>query len=167
MNWADYVIIALIVIACIAGGLRGLLREGVALLAWILGLWLAWTYSGLIESHLGGALSAESVRPWAARAVIFLAVLLIGTLIGLLISHVVRLSIFAATDSFLGGVFGFIRGLVMVGVLVMLCHAVRLENEPWWRASVLIPYAERGANVLRGLVGEGKIRTGPELTTAR
>lgn len=167
MNWADYVIIALIVIACIAGGLRGLLREGVALLTWIFGLWLAWTYSGLIESHLGGALSAESVRPWAARAVIFLAVLLIGTLIGLLISHVVRLSIFAATDSFLGGLFGFIRGLVMVGVLVMLCHAVRLENEPWWRASVLIPYAERGANVLRGLVGEGKIRTGPELTTAR
>jgi membrane protein required for colicin V production len=167
MNWADYVIIALVAGACIAGLLRGLLREGVALLTWIVGLWFAWTYSGLIESHLGGALSAESVRPWAARTVIFLAVLLIGTLIGLLVSQFVRLSIFAATDSFLGGVFGFIRGLVMVGVLVMLCHAVRLENEPWWRTSVLVPYAERGANVLRGLVGERKIHTGPELTTAR
>jgi membrane protein required for colicin V production len=167
MNWADYVIIALIVSACIAGLLRGLLREGVALLTWIVGLYLAWSYSGLIESQLGGALSAESVRPWAARTVIFLAVLLLGTLIGLLVSHFVRLSIFAATDSFFGGVFGCIRGLVMVGVLVMLCHAVRLENEPWWRASVLVPYAERGANVLRALVGERKIQTGPELTTAR
>jgi membrane protein required for colicin V production len=167
MNWADYVIIALVVSACIAGLLRGLLREGVALLTWVVGLWLAWTYSGLIESHLGGALSGEDVRPWAARTVIFLAVLLIGTLIGLLVSHFVRLSIFAATDSFLGGLFGFIRGLVMVGVLVMLCHAVRLDNEPWWRTSVLVPYAERGANVLRGLVGERKMHTGPELTTAR
>jgi len=48
-----------------------------------------------------------------------------------------------------------------------LCHAVRLDNEPWWRTSVLVPYAERGANVLRGLVGERKMHTGPELTTAR
>ena len=167
MNWADYVIIALIASSCIAGLLRGLLREVISLATWIIGLWLAWTYSGLIESHLGGALSAESVRPWAARTVIFLAVLLIGTLTGLLVSHFVRLSIFSATDRFLGGVFGFLRGVVMVGVLVMLCHAVRLENAPWWRASVLVPYAERAANVLRGLVGERKIHAGPELTTAR
>jgi membrane protein required for colicin V production len=167
MNWTDYVLIALLVCSCIAGLLRGLLREIIALVTWVVGLWLAWTYSGVLEPYLGGALSGESVRTWAARAVIFLALLLIGSLIGLVVSHFVRLSIFSSTDRFLGGVFGGIRGVVMIGLLVILCHTVRLDAEPWWRSSVLLPYAEQAANVLRGLVGERKIPSRQALTTAR
>jgi len=45
----------------------------------------------------------------------------------------------------------------MIGLFVMLCHALRLNGEPWWRGSTLIPYGERAANVLRGMVGESKI----------
>ena len=167
MNWTDYVLIALMLFSCISGLLRGLLREIMALVTWIAALWLAWKYAPLIESHLGGALNSPSVRPWAARAVIFLAVLLLGTLAGLLVSHFARLSLFSATDRFLGGVFGLVRGAVMIGLLVMLCHAVRLEGEPWWRGSLLVPYAEHAANVLRGLVGERKIHAGQTFTTAR
>jgi hypothetical protein len=32
-----------------------------------------------------------------------------------------------------------------------------LNGEPWWRGSTLMPYGERAANVLRGMVGERKI----------
>jgi membrane protein required for colicin V production len=99
--------------------------------------------------------------------VIFLGVVLIGTLIGLVVAHFVRLSIFSTTDRFLGGLFGLLRGAVMIGLLVILCHAVRLEGEPWWRGSLLVPYAERAANVLRGLIGERKIHSGRVFTTAR
>jgi membrane protein required for colicin V production len=167
MNWADWVMIALLVSSCIAGVLRGLLREIVSLVTWLAALWLAWKYAPLLEPHLGGALNNDNVRAWAARAVIFLAVLLLGSLIGLIVSHIARLSLFSGTDRFLGGVFGIVRAVVMIGLLVMLCHAVRLEGEPWWHRSILVPYAERAANVLRGLVGERKIHAGQSLTTAR
>ena len=46
----------------------------------------------------------------------------------------------------------------MLGVLAMGCHALRLHEEPWYRQSTLAPYAEQVGNVLRGLVGERKIR---------
>ena len=160
MNWIDYLLIALTVISCVVGVLRGLLREVIALVTWVAAVWIAWHYAAVLEPRLGGALASEGVRTWAARSIIFLAVVLIGTCIGAIVGRVVRLSIFSATDRFFGGIFGFLRGLVMIGLFVMLCHALRLNGEPWWRASTLIPYGERAANVLRGMVGESKILAG-------
>jgi membrane protein required for colicin V production len=160
MNWIDYLLIALIVFSCVAGVLRGLLREVIALVTWVAAVWIAWHYAYVLEPHLGGALANDSVRGWAARTIIFLAVVLLGTCIGAIVGRVVRLSIFSGTDRFFGGIFGFLRGLVMIGLFVMLCHALRLNGEPWWRGSMLIPYGERAANVLRGMVGESKILAG-------
>jgi membrane protein required for colicin V production len=157
MNWTDYFLIALVVLSCIAGLVRGLLREVIALVTWVLAVWLAWTYAPLLEPHLGGALAGEAVRPWAARALIFMAVVLLGTAIGVLVSHVVRLSLFTGVDRFFGALFGLLRGWVIVGLFVILCHALRLDGQSWWRESLLMPYAEHAANVLRGLVGERKI----------
>ena len=160
MNWIDYLLIALTVISCVVGVLRGLLREVIALVTWVAAVWIAWHYAAVLEPRLGGALANEGVRTWAARSIIFLAVVLIGSCIGAIVGRVVRLSIFSATDRFFGGIFGFLRGLVMIGLFVMLCHALRLNGEPWWRGSTLIPYGERAANVLRGMVGESKILAG-------
>src|ERR1700681_255063 len=149
MNWFDYLLIALTVCSCVVGVLRGLLREVIALVTWVAAVWIAWHYAAVLEPRLGGALASEGVRTWAARSIIFLAVVLIGTCIGAIVARVVRLSIFSA-----------LRGLVMIGLFVMLCHALRLNGEPWWRGSTLIPYGERAANVLRGMVGESKILAG-------
>lgn len=167
MNWFDYLLLALMLYCCIAGAMRGLLREAIAFITWIVAIWLAWSYAGPLEPHLGGALAGESVRPWVARALVFLGVLLVGSTIGLIISHFVRLSLFSGLDRALGGLFGVLRGLVMIGAFVILCHAVRLEGEQWWRDSLLVPYAERAANVLRGMVGESKILVRNSVTAAR
>jgi membrane protein required for colicin V production len=157
MNWADYLLIALFALSCLAGLLRGLLREVLALVTWIAAVWLAWTYAPLLEPHLGGALASAAVRPWAARTVIFMVVVLAGSAIGVLISHFVRLSLFSGVDRFFGALFGLVRGWVIAGVFVILCHALRLDREPWWQQSMLLPYAEHSANVLRAMVGERRI----------
>jgi membrane protein required for colicin V production len=166
MNWIDYLLIALIVVSSVAGVLRGLLREVIILFTWIAAVWIAWHYAGVLEPHLGGALANESVRAWAARTIIFVGIVVLGSCVSALVGRLVRLSIFSGTDRFFGGIFGFMRALVMIGLLVMLCHALRLTSEPWWRGSTLIPYGERAANVLRGMVGEGKMRAEhPGITT--
>ena len=158
MNWTDYLLIAVLVFSSLAGLMRGLLREVVSVITWVAAVWIAWTFAASLEPYLGGALSDASVRPWAARTIIFVAVLLIGAAIGALLGHFVRLSLFSGVDRLLGLVFGLLRGVVALGVLAMLAHAVRLQDEPWYRGSLLVPYAEQAGNVLRGLVGERKIR---------
>jgi len=158
MNWTDYLLIAVLVFSSVAGLMRGLLREVISLFTWVAAVWIAWSFAASLEPYLGGALSDAAVRPWAARTIIFVAVLLVGAAVGALVSHFVRLSLFSGVDRLLGLLFGLLRGVVALGVLAMLAHAVRLQDEPWYRGSLLVPYAEQAGNVLRGLVGERKIR---------
>jgi membrane protein required for colicin V production len=157
MNWLDYLLIALVVFSIIAGVMRGLLRESIGVIAWVIGVWSAFHFGPNLEPHLGGVLTSDVLRPWVARLVIFLIVVLIGAMIGTLVAYFVRLSIFSGVDRFWGGFFGLVRGLVIVGAFVILCHGVRLQTEPWWQQSLLVPHAERVANILRSLVGERNI----------
>src|SRR5256885_12417070 len=109
MNLADYLVIAAIVASAIVGAVRGFLREAVALAAWVIALFLAWHFADLIAPHLGGLMSDSGVRPWAARVIIVLLVLLLGAGVGAALRHFVRLSIFSGMDRLLGFAFGLLR----------------------------------------------------------
>lgn len=155
MNITDYVVLAAILVSAVVGLARGFLREAIALVAWIFALALAGHYSEMLEPHLGGLLAGSLVKPWAARLIILMLVLLIGGLIGALADHFVRLSIFSGLDRLLGFFFGLLRGLLLFGLFVMLGQLLRLESDHWWRDSRLMPYGESVANGVRFLVGEG------------
>lgn len=166
MNWTDYLIIALLVVSCIAGVMRGLLREMISLLTWVLAVVLSWRLADTLAPHLGGALAGAAVRPWAARTLIFLAVLIVGTTVGAVVNHFVRLSIFSGLDRFLGLVFGALRAGVALGLVAIACEAVHVNGESWYRQSVLMPYAERIGGVLRMLGGEAGTAFGRHDTVA-
>ena len=160
MNSTDYVIIAAILVSAIAGAMRGFLRESIAVATWLIALFLAWHFSDLLAPHLGGLLAANDVRPWAARVIIVVLVVLVGTATGAILAHYVRLSIFSGMDRLLGFVFGLLRGVVLLGVFVILAQLLRLQDEHWWRRSLLIPYGESVANGLRTLVGAERVAHG-------
>ena len=153
MNIADYVVIAAVVLSALVGAVRGFLREAIALAAWLVALFVAWHFSDMIAPHLGGLLAASYVRPWAARVIIVALILLLGAGLGAIIGHYVRLSIFSGVDRFLGFLFGAARGLVLIGVFVILGQLLKLDGEIWWRHSMLLPYGHSVANGLRVLVG--------------
>lgn len=167
MNSTDYVVIGAIVLSAVVGVARGFLREVIALCSWVIALFIGWHFSTLIEPHLGGALADSEVAPWAARVIIVVLVLLLGTGVGAVASHFVRLSIFSGVDRLLGFAFGLLRGLVLLGVFVILGQLLRLEGEQWWRHSRLMPYGESIANGLRTLVGEARVHRSPEVHVHR
>ncbi|HPF28311.1 MAG TPA: CvpA family protein, partial [Steroidobacteraceae bacterium] len=154
MSPLDYLIIGIVVLSAIVGAVRGLLREAIAVVTWLVALWGAWQFGSLVEPYLGGVLTDSPVRPWAARGVVFLLVLLLGAAIGAIAGNFVRVSIFSGTDRFLGFLFGLLRGAVVVGALLIVAQTLRFDEEPYWKKSRLLPYAEQMASVLRGMVGE-------------
>ncbi len=157
MNITDYVVAATIFLSAVVGAVRGFLREAIALAAWLVALFLGWHFGPRLAPHLGGLLSAPEVRIWAARVIIAALVLLVGMAIGAIVGHFVRLSIFSGTDRFLGFLFGAARGVVLLGVFVILAQLLHLDSEGWWRHSVLIPYGKAIASGLRTLVGAGRL----------
>ena len=153
LNIADYLIIATVVISGAVGLIRGLLREVIALTTWIVAAFVAWHFAGSLEPHLGGLLAQPDVRPWVARLILFLAVLLLGHAIGVVVGHFVRLTLLRGVDRFLGLLFGLLRGVVIVGAAVIVCETVRLDGESWWHESALLPFGQDAAAVLWSMGG--------------
>jgi membrane protein required for colicin V production len=157
MTTVDLIIAATVLVSVLFGAVRGFLRESVALLGWLGGLWLAWRYSSLIEPYLGGAIAGTVLQTWLARLLVLMAVVVMAWLLGSLLSYLVQRSgLTLGMDRLLGGLFGLVRGAVIVGFVVMLGEAAQLESEPWWQASRLLPVGEEMASVLRGYVETGR-----------
>ncbi len=150
----DYIILAILVISAIMGLVRGLLRESIAVITWFLAIVLSWSFASSLEPHLGGVLVGSPLRIWAARVIIFVGVLLLGGAVSTVLGHYVRVSMFAGMDKFLGFVFGIIRGIVIVGAFTIAVQAMRMDEDPRWKGSRLMPYAIGVASALRGIVGE-------------
>lgn len=149
MNGLDYVFVLIVLASLVAGLVRGFVRESISLLAWLIGLWVAWHYAYLLAPYLGGALGAPGLREWVARVLLLVALLLLGAMLGSLVAYLVhRAAGLAATDRLLGLLFGAIRAVVVIGVFVMVGRGFDLDGEPWWRGSKLMPYAEHTANWL-------------------
>jgi membrane protein required for colicin V production len=157
MNLIDFIVLLFVAGFALTGALRGFLREAIGTIAWMLALLIAWHFGRFLEPQLGGVLAASVVRTWAARVIIVALVLLIGAAIGTVLAHFVPLSLEKGLDSLLGLTFGVIRGVVMVGVFVLLGQLLRLDGEHWWRQSALIPYGESVADGVRVLVGEPRL----------
>jgi len=156
MTPVDYVLIAIVAISLLFGVIRGFLRESVALLGWLVGLWLAWHYSAAVVPYLGGALAGTELQVWVARLIILLAVIITAWLIGSLLGYLVQRSgLTLGVDRILGGVFGLVRGAVIVGFAVILADAAEMQDEPWWQESRLMPLGVEMASVLRGYVETG------------
>ena len=150
----DYIILVIIVISAVMGLVRGLLRESIAVITWVLAIVLAWNFASSLEPLLGGVLVGSPLRIWAARLIIFVGVLLLGGAVAVILGHYVRVSMFAGMDKFLGFVFGLVRGVVIVGAFTIAVQALRMDEDPSWKRSRLMPYAIGVAGALRGLVGE-------------
>lgn len=157
MTPVDYIIAAAVGLSVLFGAVRGFLRESVALLGWLVGLWLAWRYAYVLEPYLGGALAYTELQTWAARGILLLAVVIASWILGGMLSYLVQRSgLTLGVDRLLGGMFGLVRGAVIVGFAVMLGEAAELQAEDWWRESKLMPVGQEMAGVLRGYVETGR-----------
>jgi membrane protein required for colicin V production len=157
MQGADFIIVAVIGISVIVGAVRGFVREAVALITWLVAIWVAWRFSGFLHPYLGGVLETPEQKAWLARGIVLVGVLLVGTLVGALLSWLTRTAAgLSILDRLFGFLFGLTRGVVLVGFGALLGQTLKLEHEPWWKHSRLAPYAVNIASWLESFAGESR-----------
>lgn len=145
MSWIDYAIIAVCVASAAFGFWRGFVKEAIALITWLVAIVLAWQAAWLVEGRLGEWNSAPELRTWTARAIIFIAILIVGGLLAWLLRAVIRSTGLSSTDRSLGAVFGLARGVLLVGLLAIVVEFLDLRDESWWADARLRPFSEQVA----------------------
>lgn len=138
MIWVDYLIVGIIALSALIGFARGLIREVLALGVWIVAIFVAWLYYRELAVQLTPWISTPSVRLIVAFVVLVFAMLLIGALLGFLLTTLVEKTGLSGFDRLLGAVFGIARGGVLVALVVFVAAMTPLPEDPWWQESQLI-----------------------------
>src|ERR1700738_2543510 len=154
MTGADVLILLVLLGSTAIGLLRGFVREVASLVFWIIAIWAAWKFGGVVEPHLGGFLADPNVAPWVGRLVILVLVLLVGWVVGMLLSYFTRSLGLGPLDRVIGLLFGIVRGMVLVGLMIIGAELLHLNDEDWWGRLKLVPYGETVGDGLRAMVGE-------------
>ena len=137
MTWFDYIILGIIGVSVLFSIIHGLVRELLSLASWIIAFVVAQSYADTLAPLLPIALSNTAARLLLAFLAIFLAVLIATTLVTIVISGLLRRSGFGSMDRMLGAAFGFVRGLAISILVVLLAGLTPLPKEPVWRQAVL------------------------------
>jgi len=137
MTVFDYVVSVIFLVSIVLSILRGFVREGLSIAGWIVAFIAASSYSSLTEQFLPGEIVGETLRYAIAFVVTFLAVLLITALATMLLSALIKGIGLGFIDRLLGSVFGFIRALAIVILLVLMAGLTTIPNQVFWHQALL------------------------------
>jgi membrane protein required for colicin V production len=135
MNGLDFVVIGILLLSWLLGFWRGLIQEVMSLVGWPLAFVLSKLFAGHIAPLL--PLEQESSRIAAAYVLVFLVVLIVWNVIARLLSKLLKVIGSGWLDRTMGGVFGLVRGVLVVLILVWLAGLTNFSGESFWRNAML------------------------------
>ena len=137
MTVLDHAVLIIIALSILLSVIRGLVREVLALLAWAVAFIAASLLAADAAPLLPAGIPDERLRVLVGFGGVFLAVLLVTSLLAMFASKLVKSAGLGVEDRVLGGAFGLARGLLVVLVLVLLAGLTSLPRQPVWRESAL------------------------------
>jgi len=141
MNWADWVILAILVVSSLISIKRGFVKEALSLANWVLAFFVAVAFRDVLSSLLSSYIATPSLRDMVSFAALFAATLIVGAMVNNLIAEIVRITGLSGTDRTFGMLFGMLRGFVIVMAIVLFLPLLLPVNEDsWWKESLLIPH---------------------------
>jgi len=145
----DYLVLFVLVSSVVISTLRGLVKEILSLLGWVVAFVVANAYGAKLAPMLPDLLPGETARLILAFIVLFLGVRILMGLLSLAIGALVEASGLSLADRGLGGLFGLARGIVIVLAAVILCGMTSIPQQAFWRDALLSPMAETGARTVK------------------
>ena len=139
MNTFDWSIIALVFLSMLFAFFRGVTRELIALVAWVLGFVAAVALTPLLGGMLPEIGSNPVLRYLLAFIAVFIGCLVLGALIAWPLATVIHKAGLGFVDRFLGAVFGAARGVVLVMSFVLVAGLTTLPRLDWWQNAALAP----------------------------
>jgi membrane protein required for colicin V production len=145
----DYLVLFVLGASLIISMVRGLVKEVLSLLGWIVAFVVANAYAAQLAALLPEAVPGEVLRLIVAFIALFIGVRILMGLLSMVLGALLDAGGLSVFDRLLGAVFGVGRGLVIVLAAVILGGMTALPQQDFWRDALLSPYAELGARVVK------------------
>ncbi len=138
MIGVDYAILGILLISSFISLMRGFVKEALSLVGWVLAFWVSLSFAVPLSKLFESSSDDPTLRLIIAFVVLFVLSLIVSAVINFFASRLVQRTGLTGTDRFLGVIFGFLRGAVLVSVLVLLAGLTTLPKEDWWDDSFLL-----------------------------
>jgi membrane protein required for colicin V production len=152
MTWLDYAVIGVFAVSLTVGAWRGLVREVVSILGWVIAFLSANLFAGPLGAAMPQAIPTPELRVAAAFVAVFAGALLVTTLAGLLISKIVNAVGLGGLDRLLGALFGLARGALIVLAAILLAGLTSAPRQTFWSDSACGALLTRAALAFKPLL---------------
>jgi membrane protein required for colicin V production len=140
LGGVDLAVLAVVSASALVGLWRGLVLELMSLVGWV----VAWFLATLLAPSVGGQLFGDQAaalgggREGLAFALCFIGVMIAWNLLARLLSLIVQATPLNWPDRGLGALFGLLRGVVLVVVVVLVVNSTRWAQSVGWKESVAV-----------------------------
>ena len=142
MTGFDFALLGVLGVSTTLGLWRGLIKELLSLVAFGLAFLAAvWWGPPLASVSYLGWVQHEYLRLGIAYAALFVATLLCVGLVNVALAAMIKSTGLSPADRGLGGLFGLLRGGLLVLVAVVIAGYTPLPQEAWWKQAMFSPQA--------------------------
>lgn len=133
MTAFDWIVVLALAASVILGLLRGLVAEIFSLGSWVVAFLAAKFGAATAASLLPMDVDSEGMRNIVGFVVVFLVVMIIVMLLGRLIKGAVGAVGLGGADKAVGGVFGLLRGMLILIGLTLVAGLTALPQTDFWK----------------------------------
>ena len=140
MNLFDLLFVNIIVICLFRGLYRGVIKEFFSIIGILCGFYLASKHYQILTVPLSDLTLTASQKHMLSFIIVFLVISILISLAGLIIAKVSKIEIQKFVDHSFGILFGFIKGVLIASVLLVVLTAFLSKGAPVIRNSDLSPH---------------------------
>ncbi len=149
MTIFDYLVVFVLICSIVISTLRGLVKEILSLLSWVVAFMIANAFGEDLAKLLPEMIPGAATRLIVAFIALFIGVRLLMMLLSMAADAMIKASGLSLADRGLGGLFGLARGLVIVLAVVLVCGMTAIPQQAFWKEALLSPLVETAAHTVK------------------
>lgn len=162
----DWGLLAVLLLSVLFGAWRGVIYEVLSLLSWGVAFVLASFFAADMGAYLPLGKTGEAVRDVAGFGCVFVLTLVACALLISVLRRLVDTVGLRPVDRALGAIFGVVRGVALLMLLVLLAAKTPLQRSAAWQASEGVKLVTAGVHKVVPLLPADIARYVPEVSAS-
>lgn len=155
MGALDWIFIVALLASIGLGVWRGFVYEVMSVLNWLLAFVLAQWLGADVGRHLPIGGNSEALSHIAGFVLVFVVAVFLGGLLVWGLPKLIEQAGLRPVDRVLGGVFGLVRGLILLLALTVLVLMSPFKSQAWWRDAKAARASVEVLKVLKPVLPQG------------